>query len=236
MARSLLEVVKDVAARVGLPRPTNVVTGDGDLPPQYQSIIYESAHDIIRRNNAGWQALKMEHQFTTLAADQQFLLASLKGYRSICEDTVVNKTQRRWLRPMNGKEHAGQRVLNVAPPVLRYRIMGGKFLLPGNTVAGDVIHFEYDSFCWLTDSAGAVQKDRPTADTDLVVISDELLILGAKWRFKKENGLAYGEDFNDFERLCQELIGSDHPADELSLNRKGDSGLLGVNYNILIGS
>lgn len=236
MPTTLLEVARELAARIGLPRPATIVSGDGDLPPQYQALIYEAARDIIRRNNEGWQALKVEKSFTSVATEAQFAMTSLEGFRRVCEGTEVNITQRRRIHPLDAREHSAIRLLSITPPFTRYRIYRNQFVLPGNAVAGDSIFFEYDSNAWLTDTTGETRKLRATADSDLVLLDDELLILGAKWRFKKENGLSYGEDFNDFDRLCQSAIGNDTPKHSLNMGGGESNDLIGVNYNIVVGS
>lgn len=51
---------------------------------------------------------------------------------------------------------------------------------------------------WLSDAAGNVFKDRPTADTDIILFDPRLVVNGLKYRFLKAKGLEYGEEQRDF--------------------------------------
>lgn len=232
MANTILQVSKNLAARIGLPQPTSIINGDGDLPPQYQMLMLEAAADLMRRHD--WQFQNVEAEFTTLGAATQFAIyTAYPDYKRLHADSVVNLT--RGLR-MKHISRAQAVALKLTPsPAVQgiYRIISGSFTMPGNTTAGDTVNFEYLSSGWLMPAAPGPRKITPTIDTDVVLLDEEALILGTKWRFKKENGLAYGEDFNDFERYVQDLIGGDTPKDPLSLNTPAVSAGLGSMYGAI---
>lgn len=65
-------------------------------------------------------------------------------------------------------------------------------------VPGETITYEYiSSFPW---KAGSTNKELATADTDEWRLDRRLLILGVKWRWKKEKGM---EDWQVDQQLYQ---------------------------------
>lgn len=233
MARSYLAVINDMCARIGMSRPVSIVSNSNDLPVQLRAIFFESARDVTRSHD--WQVLTRAVSFsTTSSALQLTLLSAVPDFRRMVPETFVNETQGRRILPMNALEYS-QFLMSGGPiPHYRYRLRSGVILFPGNTTSGDVCTFEYVSTYWLTDSSGATRKGDPTADTDLVLIDDELIILNAKWRFKKESGLEYGEDFNDYQRALQAAKGEDSESLRLSIGGGRSSMLLNQNVEFEI--
>lgn len=218
---TLLEACQDLGARIGVGVPSSIIAGEGDLPPQYLMMLYESARDLTRR--ADWQVLERVATFTSTAVELQAVMtAAWPDFRRMKKGTFVNITQACSIRPIEARAHTVLTVQGVSPSVRPcYRIRGNQLLFPGNTTAGNSCQFEYISHYWCVAADGTTYKSRPTLDSDVLLLDDEALILGAKWRFKKENGLAYGEDFNDCEKLIQELIGNNREYGVLSLTSGG---------------
>lgn len=227
---NLLETCQQIAVRIGLPRPIAVLSGDSQIVPQYFALMCETAKDLIRRHD--WQCLEQEVTFLTVPGDIQIgnLRVAYPDLRRIKEDSVANITRNYPMLPLARDQH---RAVKLAPPATTqgafYRVRGDQFLMPGNTAADDEIVFEYISSYWATTSGDSPERIAvPASDTDILLLDDEALILGVKWRFKKENGLEYGEDFSDYEKYVQELIGSDTPRETLSLSPTCDDGFIAV--------
>jgi hypothetical protein len=203
--------------RVGLTSPAQLVGGSaGGLPPQYLALLTQAAEDLIARHD--WEVMLVEHSFTTVAGQHQFsIFTDLPTYKRMAADTVVNVTTGRFMKHMSREAHTALK-LSPSPMVLdRYRLRGGDFLMPGNTVSGETVEFEYMSRGWLANKDTLARQTTALTDRDLVLLDEEALIRGAKWLFKKEKGLAYGEDFNDYERYIKDLKGGDTPTETLSI-------------------
>lgn len=235
MARTLIELCQDLTARIGLPRPENIISGEGELPPQYLGLLYETAKDLSRRHD--WQVLERQASFTTVSGETQATIpVAWPDLRRVKNRTMINTTKVRRLTPINATQHAAIRLNNVPNLGFYYRVSGNTLLLPNNADSGDSISFEYISNYWCTSADGATRKAIPTSDADIILLDDEALILGTKWRWKKENSLGYGEDFNDYEKLVQELIGSDVEREAFSLGAKLDNALVEQRYEFVVPS
>lgn len=69
---------------------------------------------------------------------------------------------------------------------------------------------------WLTDAGGTVRKDRPTADTDVILFDPRVVVDGLKYRFLKVKGLEYGEEQRDFITRQNKLAARGAPVIDLN--------------------
>jgi len=69
---------------------------------------------------------------------------------------------------------------------------------------------------WLTDPQLVVRKNRPTADTDIILFDARLAINGLKYRFLKAKGLEYGEEQRDFIVRLNKIAGRNAPVIDLN--------------------
>jgi hypothetical protein len=226
---TVLSACTDLCVRIGHPQPTRIIGANGEREATYLALLVESCRDLARRFD--WEALKHDAQFDTVAGESQALITEIApGYRKIVPDTFVNVTTGHLMTPINSREAATQ-LLSPATFLGRgYRIVRGRILMPGNSAVGQDCRFEYHSNLAYMDSAGANFADLPERDDDIVLLDDECIILSMKWRWRRDRGLSYGEEFNDFERCVGEAVGRDGgEKPKVSLNtiqaRRGYSGL-----------
>jgi hypothetical protein len=120
----------------------------------------------------------------------------------------------------------------IAPtgPRIRWRIDQGVFLLDPYPTAIDTLAFEYigTGFC---QSAAGVAQSSWQADTDVGLLSEDLMTLGLKWRFLRAKGLSYAEERETYDRAVERAAARDGGARTLALNRTAISPLLN-NANI----
>lgn len=221
MARTLLDICQDLSTRIGVKEPTIVINGTQDMR-QVMRLLGETARDLIRRHD--WEVMERVATFTSTAVElQATITTSWPDFRRMRRRTFINITKTRFMRPIDAAQHAALTLNGTVTDLPYYRIRGNQILFPGNTSSGDSCQFEYITNYWVLDVDGVTYKARPIADTDLLVLDDEALILGTKWRWKKEQGLAYGEDFTDYEKLVQELEGAnrEHTALPIGLGSRG---------------
>lgn len=233
MANTLLEVCQDITDRIGLSKPSVIISDASGLAPQYLRMLIETAKDMTRRYD--WQVLEREYIFNTVAGEVQIssLTTDIPDLKRIIEDTFINTSRGFEMKPIGRRANALVRLNPSVLPGYQYRISGNQLRIPGNTSSGEEVRFEYVSTFWVETALGE-RIARPTSDTDILLLDREALILGVKWRFKKENGLAYGEDFNDYEKNLQELAGSDVPRETLSLSASSGDGMIYPDYSIVV--
>ena len=74
---------------------------------------------------------------------------------------------------------------------------------------------------------GTTYKQYFTLDTDTTLLPEDLVIQGLRWRWKKEKGLDYAEDFRTYEMQVKDAIGRDGGKPTLHLDGS-ESGKPGV--------
>lgn len=148
----------------------------------------------------------------------QVLYSMPSDYDRMVNKTAYNKTNR-WsvLGPKDAQEWQWLKASYVTTgPRMRYRIVGDKFNvwpMPSSTV---VLGFEYQSNGWITSSAG-VSKSKFTADDDVALFPDRLLILGTKMRFWQIKGFDTTNVERDYQRALSLWKSAQAGADTLSL-------------------
>jgi len=111
-------------------------------------------------------------------------------------------------------------------PRMRFRIMQGQFYInpvgSASTLFIDTIAFEYVSSFW-TASAMAPTVGVSNSwqnDTDVSLISEDLMILSLKWRFLKAKGLDWEQEFKDYNTKFDLVKGRNASARNLPLNAR----------------
>lgn len=222
--KTVLEIVKTVAKRVGISVPTTV-TGSTDIQVlQLLALVNEEGEELADRYM--WTALQKEKTFTTIAAEDQGaivggtgLLTVGDGFKYILNDTIWNRTTQ--FKPGGPVGPVGWQGLKATPFSgfwSQYRIRGGHlFFLPAATV-GQTVAFEYVTENWATDTTGATGKAEFTADDDVPLLDSKLITTGLVWRWKASKGLSYDEDFRKYENMVADAMARDGTKGKVSLN------------------
>lgn len=219
---SLLSIVQQFVKPTNLSSPATVY---GTTDPQIKQILgllEEEGNDLKKRGD--WQGITFETTHTTLATEDQGAITTIapNGFRTIRNETFFDRTTRITVDgPIGDKEWQALKSTVVTGPKYQYRIRGNKLLANPVPAAGNTWAFEYLSNNWITDSAGVTYKQYFTADTDLVLLPEDILILGLRWRWKREKGLDYAEDFRTYESQVNNALGND--GGKRTLNMGGDN-------------
>ena len=221
MAQTILQIAKEAIQARGIPGPTGLFAGD-DYGNQVQAIAKETARDILKR--ADWQDLITEYTFTTVAAEEQFNIATaLPYFKKFVDDSIWNRTQSSPMRgPLTPRKWQANIAMGVVPSRYFFRIRGGSFVMPPGTTAGDTIAFEYIDKRYAVTTLG-VLRETFEADTDTFRLNETALLLGIRWRYLKDKGLEYGEEFRLYEDTLADAIGTDKPSETLNLNGCSDN-------------
>jgi len=172
-------------------------------------LLEETGEDIVSRH--GWAGLTTEATHTTIANENQGAITTIApGYDYIKNSTLWDRTEQLpAIGPLNSIDW---QVIKSSPSTgvsLQFRLRGGNLLVSPVPTAGHTLAFEYQSNNWILDVNGTTTKNAFTADTDTFRIPELLLLVGLRWRWSAEKGLAYGELFNTYEHQIKEAIGRD---------------------------
>lgn len=207
---SLLEIVTAFCERTALPVPTQVMFSPDAHIRQVRALLEEEGKILSSRGT--WELLTQEVSHTTLAAEDQGAIADLcpNGFRYIKNQTIWDRTDRLPVfGPMNANEWQAIKAVISTGPRYRFRIRGGKLLVNPTPPAGHLWYWEYVSKNWILDGDSGDGKRYFSKDTDIIGLPEELVLMGLRWRWKKEKGLEYAEDFRDYEFMVKDALGRD---------------------------
>ena len=213
---TLLSTVQSFCRRQGLTPPNTVMGSGDDTINQIYALLEEECIDLAQRGP--WAGLRNECTFTSLANEVQGTLESLgsaptstNNLNYIIDQTFWDRTQRLPVRgPYDAQDWQAIKAVNVTGPQYYYRILGqtngGTAQLLMNPVppAGHTMAFEYITWNWcrnITSSGTVTAGQAFVNDTDQFQLPDNIVMMGLRWRYKKEKGLPYAEDFDTYESM-----------------------------------
>ena len=225
---SLLTIVQTVTERTGIPTPATVMGSTDPQVIQLRSLLEEEGASLSRRGD--WESLTFEATHTTLAAEDQGAIATIasNGYRHIKNETLWDRTDQLPVPLINSTAWQRLKATVSAAPRFRYRIRGGKLLMTPTPPASHTLAFEYVSKNWILGADLVTYKSAFTLDTDTLLLDEPLLTLGLRWRWKKEHGLEYAEDFRDYEMQVADFLGREGGKPVIALDNRGERSRPGV--------
>ena len=207
---SMLTLIQHHLRRTGLPYATAVYGSTDPQVLQAMALLEEEGNDLAVRHD--WQALTLEAAHTSLAAEDQGAIATIaaNGFRHIKNETTWDRTNSLpIIGPIDDKDWQSIKGMTSTGARYRYRVRGGKLLITPTPTAGLSWYFEYVSKNWILGADGTTYKQYFTLDTDTLLLPEELLLAGLRWRWAKEKGLDYAELFRTYETQVKDAIGRD---------------------------
>jgi hypothetical protein len=206
---SLLTIAQRFAQEINIDEPSTVMGTTDPQIKQIKALLQKEGSDLAGRGD--WEALVNEATHTTIAVEDQGAIADIasNGFRYVRNDTIWDRDLILPVYVIDASDWQQVKAIAVTGPRYQARIRGGHLLSNPVPAANHTWAFEYVTWNWMTDSTGVTQKQYFTADSDLPLFPDLLMEAGLQWRWKKQKGLEYAEDFRTYETLV---------ANELSRN------------------
>jgi hypothetical protein len=198
---ALLNIIRNAADRLGLPRPSAVVSSTDPNAVALLAMAQEEGKTLARRHE--WQVLQSEHTFPTVISTSSYSLPT--DFDRILKETVFNRRMMGDLTPAQWQETQASLVTMVNPA---FRIRGGSFLISPTPSAVETVAYEYMTNKWCQSSGGTAQVEW-LADTDTGKLSEDIMTLGVIWRYRMAKGLDYGEHMNTYEMEVAKSILND---------------------------
>ena len=209
---TLLDIIRRFMERTGLPKPAFSIGNTDTQVAQILGLLEEATEEIVMRNARGWQILNRQAIFQTKAQEVQGSLSELApGFRAVINDTLFNRTTRLPIYgPLLPMERQATKALQTAGPYYRYWIANDELHFYPIPPAGQTIAFEYTSTAaWSDGKTPVTYSEYPESDTAICLFPKPVMIAQLRWRWKKEKGLEYAEDFAMAERLLNAAIAAD---------------------------
>ena len=225
---TLLSVVKDVCASVGVLVPTSVfsnITGNRTMQ-EMLSLANEMAQRISY-DTREWTALKKINIFTGDGVTTAFdLPANFKRMLLTAEVWRLPQTAypMRFVPDLN--EWMQRRAQGYCDSRGEWTIVGGQMLIQPVMGVGITATFPYlDRNCIALNGGG--RGDTFLNDADSYVVDDRLLKLGMIWQWKAHKGSPYAEDMGSYGDALTIAMGNDSPSPIL-----GGRGSVSVNATV----
>ncbi len=216
---ALLQTIQYVCGRTNVPVPASVLGTSDTQVLQMLRLLEEEGTDLSKRGE--WEGTTFEATHVSLAAEDQGALTAIatNGYRSMKNGTFWDRTNKLpIIGPLNDQQWQNLKAVTTAGPRYSYRIRGGKLLISPTPTAGYTWAFEYMSVNWLLGANGTTYKQYATLDTDTILLPEDLVLMGLRWRWKKEKGLDYAEDYQTYEIQVNKALSSDGTKKKLSMD------------------
>jgi hypothetical protein len=205
---TLLTLANTVQDRIGLPRSSVVISSTDQNVRTLLACLNEEGKELSKR--AAWQALTKEKTFTSTAAAVQTGAIPTDLDRFVNETFFNRSMRRRVTGPLTSEEWQAQQSIVASVLTDAFRVHGNDILITPTPAASLTYAYEYVSKYWVdTDGDGDGDAVAWEADDDTSLLSEDLMALGAEWRFLKRKGFDYAEIFRTYEIQVQQAISRD---------------------------
>lgn len=208
---SLLSVAQAVAEEVGIKSPSTVIGNSDRQVKQLLRLINRSGRILAKKN---WTILQKETTFSTSNGTASYSLAN--DFDRLLDFTAWDRTNYWQLRgPLGPKEWQIKKSALVATATLRsnFRIKpdtrANMFYVDPTPTSTNTFVYEYASNQWVKDSGNTTGKTAYAVDTDISLISEELIELDVIWRLLARKGFAYDEEKREAEMQIDKAFAED---------------------------
>lgn len=215
---NVLGIAQQTYGEIGLSPPSQVVGGNNTDGVQILALL----------NREGSELARIEQPFPVLRGEQVITLVPGQQAYAFPTDILYYRPATGWDRsthwmmagPISDREWQALRSgIVVASPRIRFRLYGGQLQIDPVPTSADTIVFEYVSKNWCTSASGTPQSSF-IADTDLPLISDDLFILGLKWRTLAARGFNYSEEKAAYIEARDRATARANMSDALDMGRR----------------
>lgn len=213
-----LQIAAQAYGEIGLPQPTQIVGGNNADGVQILALLNRAGKEIANIEG-GWPELRGEQTITLAPGQQAYDFPADMLYYKVAS-SWDRSTHWRPFGPMSDREwQASKSGLGIVGPAIRYRLFGGQLYFDPIPSTADTVVFEYISGNWCKSASGTAQA-LFMADTDLPIITDDLLVLSLKWRTLAARGFNYSEEKAAYEQSLSRRKGQLEASDVLRLDNR----------------
>jgi hypothetical protein len=217
---TLLTLCQDAANEIGIPSPSAVIGSVDTSVIQLLAAANREGKNLV--SGYDWQVLIKEETHTTIAAESQGAMSTIAtDFDRFSNDTMWNRsTNRKFYGPLNNTEWQTLKGIVVNGVTNYFRIRGNLLLLNPVPTVGQTLVFEYIGKNWVdTTGDGAADAVAYAADSNTTVLDENLVTLGVIWRFLKQKGLPYDNQFQEYLMKLSERQAKDGAKQIIRLTR-----------------
>lgn len=217
---SMLTLIQSFCRRTNISVPSTVLGSTDAQVLQVLALLEEECDDLAQRGD--WQQLTYEATHTTLAAESQGDINTIatNGFDRIKPNTFWDRTLSLPVYVIDGTDWQQSKANNISGPYTQVRLRGDTLIAIPTPTAGSTWAFEYISKNWAVDSGGTSYDSEFNADSDEILLPNKIVKMGLRWRWKKEKGFDYDEDFQTYERMIEKALGSNNMRRNINLDER----------------
>ena len=203
---TMLATVQRFCRRTNITVPSAVIGTTDPQVAQICGLLEEEGAELSGRGD--WQYLTYETTHTTVATESQGSIDDIapNNFRYIKNDTIWDRTENLPVIVIDGPDWQAEKGFAATSPRYRARIRTNQLIATPTPVAGNTWAFEYVTWNWILDNDGSTTKQYFTEDTDTFLLPEVIIQMGLRWRWKKEKGFEYAEDFRTYETMVQDAL------------------------------
>ena len=204
---TLLGIVRRFFDITNIGDTPNAVIGTTDQQVKQVRAILETEGNTLSGRGM-WTQQIFEATHTTVATESQGNLSTIcDNPRYILSDTAWDRTENLPLQVIDARGWQAEQGFAATSPRYSIRLRGKELISTPTPVAGNTWAFEYVTWNWILDDDGSTYKQYFTDDQDTFLLPEPILLQGLRWRWKKEKGFDYAEDFQTYEFMVKEELG-----------------------------
>lgn len=231
-----LDIVRTVAAMLGLPNPTAAVSNPLDANArQILNLLNYTGRRLIKPTSGyRWQVLNRTWQLTTNPTDTSYPLPP--DWDSFIDLTGWNFTSRLpMLGPATDPQWQCLKARNLGSSTISviYRTRGGKFEIYNTFSDPQDLRIDYTSRAWVRDGTDPdVYRDYVANDSDIVLFDAEMMVSATRLRFLVMKGFDTTAALTDFVAAEEAAICADTDAPVLNLTQGDTYPLISTQFNV----
>lgn len=225
---TLLTICQQIARETGTLVPSSIVSNNDDNARKMLAAAQTEgrmlAKGIIYNQNGiptgqhNWTVLRKEYTFNTANGTYAYNVPS--DFERFIGDTWWNRAQTRRLCLVSPQRwqflKSGQAGASGIDQEFIKR--GTQILINPTPTATEAVYYEYLSNQWC-ESSGGTDQSAWAADTDVLLLDEDLFTAGLKWRFLRAVGEPYADEKLEYDALYISKIGNDGGRQSISLGK-----------------
>lgn len=215
MTRTALEICRDAAVKLGLERPSVLMSSSDRTAVELRRALTEAADKIVRSHD--WQLLKTLQTHLGDGTTTEYTTPT-DMIRMPKDAQVWSSRWQHALSPITPEDWLQLDVRDYDLVVGAWTIYGGKFVYTPALASGETTKFFYISGNYVAASDGTPKADF-TADDDTFRLDDRVLELTLVWVWRAQKSLDYSEEQAAAELALARAIEADKGARILTQRR-----------------
>lgn len=230
---SILEICQDVADLATTQRPDDLFDKASQQNSTFLSVAKDALDSLMRYGD--WQDLTKEAELLTVANKTVYPIDNIvPDFYCILNNTIyVKDGQEQVIGAITPEQWMREKYFNFPDIGIKFKIQNNAIRFLKAPPCGYRILFQYRSNAVCMDARTYEEKPRITKNSDIPIFDEHLVKLGILWRWNRRNGMAYEEEFNDYERELHKKFGTGLATDDIQLGGGNiDLANMGVVINV----